>query len=71
MRCRAHRDGRSCDLVARRRRANEELALLTSWDAFRAPSADAETGANEVQNVEGNAMDGTQEVEEELELDLE
>ena len=63
--------GLAAFLVARRRRANEELALLTSWDAFRAPSADAETGANEVQKVEGNAMDGTQEVEEELELDLE
>jgi hypothetical protein len=57
-------------LVSRRRRANEELELLTSWDAFRAPSAASENGPKDVPSVEGNAMDGTQEVQEELELDL-
>jgi len=58
-------------LVSRRRRAREEIELLTSWDAFRAPSAGAkDAGAKDVPNLEGNAMDGTQEVEEENELDL-
>ena len=51
--------------------AREEIELLTSWDAFRAPSAGAkDAGAKDVPNLEGNAMDGTQEVEEENELDL-
>jgi hypothetical protein len=57
-------------LVSRRRRANEELELLTSWDAFRAPSAASENVPKDVPSVEGNAMDGTQEVEEELDVDL-
>ena len=58
-------------LVSRRRRAREELELLTSWDAFRAPSAAAkDAGAKDVPSLEGNAMDGTQEVEKENELDL-
>ena len=57
-------------LVSRRRRANEELELLTSWDAFRAPSPASKDGPKDVPALEGNAMDGTQEVQEELELDL-
>ena len=58
-------------LVSRRRLAREELELLTSWDAFRAPSAAAkDAGSKDVPSLEGNAMDGTQEVEEENELDL-
>ena len=56
-------------LVSRRRRANEELELLTSWDAFRAPSAASETSEKETPSLEGNVLDGTQEVEEELDVE--
>lgn len=47
-------------LVGRRRRALEDLDMLTSWDAFRAPN---ERSAKEVPELEGNAMDGTDEVQ--------
>ena len=51
-------------VVSRRRRAQEELDLITSWDAFRAPAQTDET--KEVPTVEGNVMDGTDEVQAEL-----
>ena len=56
--------------VSRRRRANEELELLTSWDAFRAPSAESGDAPKEVPTLEGDAMDGTEEVQAELDLDF-
>jgi hypothetical protein len=55
--------------VSRRRRAREELDLITSWDAFRAPAQTDET--KEVPTVEGNVMDGTDEVQAELDETLE
>ena len=56
-------------VVSRRRRAQEELDLITSWDAFRAPAQTDET--KEVPTVEGNVMDGTDEVQAELDETLE
>ena len=53
-------------VIIRRRRALEELDLLTSWDAFRAPSS-ASSETKSVPGLEGNAQDGTHEVEAELE----
>jgi len=47
-------------LVGRRRRALEDLDMLTSWDAFRAPD---DRSPKEVPELEGNAMDGTDEVQ--------
>ena len=54
-------------LVSRRRRAQEELELLTSWDAFRAPASKAETDEKNVPALEENIMDGTEEVQATLE----
>ena len=51
-------------VVSRRRRAQEELDLITSWDAFRAPPQKDKT--KEVPTVEGNVMDGTDEVQAEI-----
>ena len=56
-------------VVSRRRRAQEELDLITSWDAFRAPAQTDET--KEVPTVEGNVMDGTDEVQAELDETIE
>lgn len=58
-------------LVSRRRRAQEELELLTSWDAFKSPSPKVEPSSKDVPTLEGNAMDGTEEVQAELDLDVE
>ena len=58
-------------LISRRRRAQEELELLTSWDAFKSPSPKVEPSSNDVPTLEGNAMDGTEEVQAELDLDVE
>ena len=55
-------------IVVRRRRAMEEIDLLTSWDAFRAPSQP--TAGKDVPELEENIMDGTEEVQAELDLDL-
>ncbi|MGB1587630.1 MAG: right-handed parallel beta-helix repeat-containing protein [Poseidonia sp.] len=52
-------------LVQRRRRAVEELDLLTSWDAFRAPAPES-TDTKTVPSLESNIMDGTEEVQAEL-----
>jgi len=60
-------------MVQRRRRAAEELDLLTSWNAFKAqPTAEssvadsmAESG-KVVPSLEENIMDGTHEVQAEL-----
>ena len=57
-------------MVARRRRALEEIDLLTSWDAFKAPSEKATSEEKSVPVLEGNAMDGTQEVQAEAESGL-
>jgi hypothetical protein len=54
-------------LVVRRRRAMEEIDLLTSWDAFRAPSQP--TADKDAPQLEDNIMDGTEEVQAELDLD--
>ncbi len=53
----------------RRRRAADELDLLTSWDAFKAPSASAEPVQKDVPSLEGDVMDGTVEVQAMLDLD--
>ena len=60
-------------IVQRRRRAAEELDLLTSWDAFKAqPTSEtsAATSPSErgkvVPSLEENIMDGTEEVQAEL-----
>lgn len=53
----------------RRRRAADELDLLTSWDAFKAPSPSAEPEQKAVPSLEGNVMDGTVEVQAMLDLD--
>jgi hypothetical protein len=58
-------------LVSRRRRAQEELELLTSWDAFKSPAPKVESSSKDVPTLEGNAMDGTEEVQAELDLDVE
>ncbi|MEC8398710.1 MAG: hypothetical protein VXZ34_03905, partial [Candidatus Thermoplasmatota archaeon] len=57
-------------VAARRRRALEEIDLLTSWDAFTAPSKTTEADQKPVPALEGNAMDGTEEVQAELETEL-
>ena len=57
-------------MMARRRRALEEIDLLTSWDAFKAPAEEATGGQKSVPALEGNAMDGTDEVQAELETEL-
>ena len=57
-------------MMARRRRALEDIDLLTSWDAFKAPAQEATTGQKSVPALEGNAMDGTDEVQAELETEL-
>jgi hypothetical protein len=57
-------------VAARRRRALEEIDLLTSWDAFKAPSKTTEADQKPVPALEGNAMDGTEEVQAELETEL-
>jgi hypothetical protein len=51
-------------LLQRRRRAVEELDLLTSWDAFKAPAPSQE--GKTVPSLEANVMDGTNEVQAEL-----
>ncbi|MBL6732911.1 MAG: hypothetical protein ISP84_00005, partial [Candidatus Poseidonia sp.] len=53
----------------RRRRAADELDLLTSWDAFKAPSSSAEPAQKDVPSLEGDVMDGTVEVQAMLDLD--
>jgi hypothetical protein len=53
-------------LVQRRRRSAEELDLLTSWDAFRAPAPREPTGKN-IPSLEQDVMDGTDEVQAALE----
>jgi hypothetical protein len=53
-------------LVQRRRRSAEELDLLTSWDAFRAP-AESEPTAKNIPSLEQNIMDATDEVQADLE----
>ncbi|MGA0352704.1 MAG: right-handed parallel beta-helix repeat-containing protein [Poseidonia sp.] len=57
-------------VMSRRRRALEEIDLLTSWDAFKAPSQEATSGQKSVPALEGNAMDGTDEVQAELETEF-
>ena len=49
-------------VVQRRRRSAEELDLLTSWEAFKAPASN-EPGAKNVPALESNVMDGTEEVQ--------
>ena len=44
--------------------------MLTSWDAFKAPAQGATVGQKSVPALEGNAMDGTDEVQAELETEL-
>jgi hypothetical protein len=53
-------------LVQRRRRSAEELDLLTSWDAFRAP-AESQPTAKNIPSLEQNIMDATGEVQADLE----
>lgn len=54
-------------LIARRRRAMADLDLITSWDAFRAPAqAVKDADKVDVPELEQNIMDGTNEVQEEL-----
>ena len=57
-------------MMARRRRALADIDLLTSWDAFKAPSMATESDQKPVPALEGNAMDGTEEVQAELETEL-
>ena len=57
-------------VVGRRRRAQVEFEEITSWDAFRSPAKEATEGSATVEKLEGDAMDGTNEVNAELELDL-
>ena len=57
-------------MVARRRRALEEIDLLTSWDAFKAPSQEATSEQKPVPALEENVMDGTEEVQAELDLEF-
>ena len=60
-------------MVQRRRRAAEELDLLTSWNAFKAqPTSESPTPVSPpesgkvVPSLEENIMDGTEEVQAEL-----
>ena len=57
-------------MMSRRRRALADIDLLTSWDAFKAPAQEATDGQKPVPALEGNAMDGTEEVQAELETEL-
>ncbi|MGB1500092.1 MAG: hypothetical protein ACPG81_05970, partial [Poseidonia sp.] len=57
-------------MMARRRRALEDIDLLTSWDAFKGSSEATSGGQKSVPALEGNAMDGTDEVQAELETAL-
>jgi len=57
-------------MMSRRRRALEDIDLLTSWDAFKAPAQEVAGGQKSVPALEGNAMDGTDEVQAELETEL-
>ena len=57
-------------MMARRRRALADIDLLTSWDAFKAPAQEATDGQKPVPALEGNAMDGTEEVQAELDTKL-
>ena len=57
-------------VVGRRRRAQVEFEEITSWDAFRSPGKEATEGSPTGEKLEGDAMDGTNEVNAELELDL-
>ncbi len=57
-------------MVARRRRALEEIDLLTSWDAFKRPSQEATSEQKPVPALEENVMDGTEEVQAELDLEF-
>ncbi|MGB1865995.1 MAG: right-handed parallel beta-helix repeat-containing protein [Poseidonia sp.] len=54
-------------VLARRKRAIEDIDLLTSWDAFRAPASDSKTDGKDVPSLEENIMDGTEEVQATLE----
>ena len=57
-------------VVARRRRALEEIDLLTSWDAFKAPSQEPVIDQKAVPALEDDIMDGTDEVQAELDSEL-
>ena len=57
-------------MISRRRRAQEELEIMTSWDAFKSPTPKTVETTSEAPMVEGNAMDGTEEVQAELDLDF-
>ena len=57
-------------VVGRRRRAQVAFEEITSWDAFRSPAKEATEGSPKAEKLEGDAMDGTNEVNAELELDL-
>ena len=57
-------------VVGRRRRAQVEFEEITSWDAFRSPGKEATEGSQTAEKLEGDAMDGTNEVNADLELDL-
>ena len=57
-------------VVARRRRALEEIDLLTSWDAFKAPAQQTSDEQKPVPALEDNVMDGTDEVQADLETEL-
>jgi hypothetical protein len=50
-------------MAMRRRRALSDIDLIASWDAFRAPDKTAEV---EQRPLEENIMDGTEEVQSEL-----
>ena len=49
--------------AARRRRALADIDLITSWEAFRSPES---RESKERRPLEGNIMDGTEEVQSEL-----
>ncbi|MBQ70817.1 MAG: hypothetical protein CMA65_04930 [Euryarchaeota archaeon] len=50
-------------MISRRRRAIAEIDLIASWDAFRAPE---QRPTEDKTPLEGNIMDGTEEVQSEL-----
>ncbi len=54
-------------VLARRKRALEDIDLLASWDAFRAPAGEANTDEKNIPSLEENIMDGTEEVQATLE----
>jgi len=50
-------------IFARRKRAQEDIELLTSWDAFRAPANESSPEKKNIPALEENIMDGTEEVQ--------